>query len=152
MSVPEAIETPKELEMECEQIDISALDVSDEVRCWCGKCKDFRLHRVKGLIPDKPPSSVCLTCSAVHRVRLYRPGSRTKAKRAPAPPPANPWIAAVRGASIEDATAYSMSGSYERNEVVNHKAFGLGKVTDVIGPSKVRIVFEEGSKVMLQNR
>ena len=143
----------EELQMFCEEVPFDTLDVGDVVRCWCGRCKDFRQHNIKALNPDgKPPSSVCITCKAVHRVRYYRPGAKKKAAKKPPAPVINPWIALCEGVSAEDCTAYAISGLFAREEFINHSAFGIGKITEIIGPTKVRVTFEAGSKILLQNR
>ena len=137
---------------ECEQIDLFVLDVGEKLRCWCGKCKDFRQHRVKGINPlPKPPQTVCLTCSAVHLARLYRPGTRKKkSTKKPPAPVVNPWVEMFKDFD-DETTDYTISGTYSRNEIVDHKAFGLGKVTEIMTKNKVRIIFEGGVKLMLQN-
>jgi len=149
-----AAESPvEELQMFCEEVPFETLGVGDVVRCWCGRCKDFRQHNVKALNPDgKPPSSVCITCKAVHRVRYYRPGAKKKAAKKPPAPVINPWIALCEGVLADDCTDYAIAGTYVREEFISHSVFGIGKISEIIGPTKVRVTFEAGSKILLQNR
>ena len=144
-----------ELPMFCEEVPFETLNVGDVVKSWCGKgvCKNFTSHTIKALNPDgKPPSSICNSCKAVHRVRYYRPGAKRKAAKKPPAPVINPWIALCEGVSSEDCTAYAISGLFTREEFIAHSTFGIGKITEIIGPTKVRVTFESGSKVLLQNR
>ena len=150
VNAPETV-TEEEEEYECEQIDLTALDVGEKLRCWCGKCKDFRQHRVKGFTPGKPPRTVCLTCNAVHYARLYRPGTRKKKKAQKAAPVVNRWKELVENNETE-AVEYSMQGAFVRDDFIDHKKFGLGKVIELIASNKIRVIFEEGTKVLLHKR
>ena len=141
----------QEQENECEQIDLTALGVGDKLRCWCGKCKDFRQHRVKGFTPGKPPHTVCLTCNAVHLARLYRPGTRRKKTTKKAAPPVNRWKELVEDVEAE-GTEYTLQTSFVRDDFVDHKVFGKGKVLELISTKKIRVIFEGGTKVLLHNR
>ena len=67
-------------------------------------------------------------------------------KRLPKPPEPviNPWIALCEGVGAEDCSDYSVSGLFAREKFINHATFGIGKVTEVIGRTKVRVTFEAG--------
>ena len=133
------------------KIDIQALQVGEEVTCWCGKCKSFTLHTVKVLQPPKPPKSVCLTCRAVHQVRLHEPGTKKAGSQGPAMPDVAPWPELVAGVNPDDATKYLMTSDFQVDDFVMHKTFGLGKVVQIGGEQRARISFETGIKWMLQN-
>lgn len=129
------------------EVDLSTLKVGDRVKCWCGKidCKDFTLHKVTELPEGKKPRSACLQCGAVHFVRLQMPGSSRRAT-----PAVNPWIKAVAGVTGSDATQYTLQGAYTIDEFVVHKKFGLGKVLDRISDKKISVLFEHGTKLLVQ--
>ena len=73
------VQTPQKIFSK--NLDIQKLEVGEEVVSWCGKCKDFTLHTAKVLQPPKPPKSVCLTCRAIHQIRL-KPGLNYQPLRA----------------------------------------------------------------------
>ena len=133
------------------KIDIQALQVDEEVTCWCGKCKTFRPHTVKTLQPPKPPKSVCLTCRAVHQVRLVEPGTKKARTEDRALVQVAPWPELVAGVNPDDATRYAITGNYQPDDFVMHKLFGLGKVVQIGTMQRARIAFEVGIKWMLQN-
>ena len=133
------------------KVDIQSLQVADEVNCWCGKCKTFRTHTVKLLQPPKPPKSVCLTCRAVHQVRLHEPGTKKARSQGPAMPDVAPWPELVVGVNPDDATKYAMTNDFQVDDFVMHKVFGLGKVIQIGGQQRARVSFESGIKWMLQN-
>jgi len=128
-------------------VDISALTIGDRVKCWCGKidCKDFTLHKVTELPEGKKPRAVCLQCGAVHFVRLQMPGSSRRAT-----PAVNPWIKAVAGVVPEDATQYTLQGDFSLDQFILHTKFGLGKVIDRVSDKKISVLFERGTKLLVQ--
>ena len=152
-SAPAAPETPS-FPTTPSKVNIMTLKVDDEVTSWCGhsKCKGFRVHTVKTLQAPKPPKAVCNNCRAVHQVRLYEPGTKTKSKNdRPSMPEVAPWPELVAGINPDDATKYMITGNFELDEFVMHKSFGLGKVIQIGTEQRARISFESGIKWMLQN-
>ncbi len=147
----EKAEDAKPKPLVVKKIDIQALKVDEEVTCWCGKCKTFTHHTVKTLQPPKPPKSVCLTCRAVHQVRLHEPGTKKKLKDGPAMPEVAPWPELVAGVNPDDATKYAIGDNFQLDDFVMHKLFGLGKVVRIDHEKRARISFEAGIKSMIQN-
>ncbi len=48
--------------------------------------------------------------------------------------------------------SYQIQETYTVGEVINHKTFGVGVVTDTEGPNKIRVLFETGPNVLACNR
>jgi hypothetical protein len=103
------------------------------------------------LQPPKPPKSVCLTCRAIHQVRLVEPGKKKSSKDPLDELNIAPWPELVADVNPDDATAYNIRTGYELDEFVMHKKFGLGKVVQIQGEHRVRISFEIDLKWMVQN-
>lgn len=134
-------------------VEIKSLTAGDEVRAWCGKCHEMRDHKVKAITPGKAPKCICLTCHAEHLFRRNPPGkTRARKPRQPAPPPPNPWHELVEGVSPEEGTPYSIGGRFGEGQFINHARYGLGKAIEVIDLTKVKVVFEDGLKIMMMNR
>ena len=131
------------------KINIQALQVDDEVTSWCGKCKGFTLHRVKTLQAPKPPKSVCLTCKAVHQVRLVEPGKKKKAGTDRPNLPS--WDVLTADAEPELAPKYMITGNFEYGDFIMHSKFGLGCVVEVLTDERVQVSFEAGVKLLIQN-
>jgi len=45
-----------------------------------------------------------------------------------------------------------MDGSYTELNVIHHKTFGVGVVKEVLDRTKVEVVFQDGTKKLVQNR
>jgi len=131
------------------KITLASLEINDEVNSWCGKCGEFKPHKVNTLQPPKPPKSVCLTCNAIHQVRFQQPGSKE--------PEANdisnipPWPELIEGVDPGQATQYTLTGNFEEGDLIMHKTFGLGRVVTIPGRHRARVSFESGVKLLLQN-
>ncbi len=140
---------------ENENINLDALEAGDRLKSWCGRCKDFTLHTVqaKTLVLGKAPKSICMVCSAVHMVRLHKPGTRRKSTRkTEAANPALSWLSLVSEVEVEDWIPYQISSTYSKGDFVEHRKYGKGKVLRVLGKHKVQIIFESETKTMLQNK
>ena len=53
---------------------------------------------------------------------------------------------------VDNPQEYVMTEKYEENDVINHEKFGVGVVSEIVDPTKMNVVFEEGVKTMVQNR
>ena len=142
-----------ERESSYDNVDLDKAEAGDLVRAWCGKCGDFRIHTVKArtLVLGKPPKAVCNTCNAVHLARQKRPGTR-KSKKADASVLALSWDSLVGEAEVETWTPYTIGSTYSKDEFVEHRKYGKGKVIRVLGKYKVQILFQMETKTMLQNK
>ena len=58
--------------------------------------------------------------------------------------------AALANAVLAEATPYSMYSSFSVNELIFHDRFGLGLVAEILGPKKMRVVFQEGTKILVK--
>lgn len=61
------------------------------------------------------------------------------------------WVDLIDRVDKEEAVDYIFSGNYENGSLVNHKKFGLGIVRNVVSEQKIEVVFESGTKTLIQN-
>jgi hypothetical protein len=125
-----------------------------EVLSYCGKCKLALVHVIismnkKGNI-DK---CECKTCGATHK---YRDPEKAAKKRSATPrapkkasaSPADKWDKAVSDAK-GIALPYEMSGEFSEGNIIDHPTFGKGVVEENIPPNKIKVIFEEGAKILI---
>lgn len=74
-----------------------------------------------------------------------KPAGGVRAARA-AEATENAWKAAMSGRSA--AKPYSMNALFERDDVVDHPTFGAGVVQELVPPDKVRILFQDGLRLL----
>lgn len=119
----------------------SAYKVGGEVDAKCGKCKDVTRHVIVALIDEKPKRVECLSCRALHN---YRPPTAAKKKKTTKRATKSTTRSKVlrENLSEEDAVDYSPDGEYEVDMVLRHKAFGLGKITN-IAMGRLTVIFPD---------
>ena len=98
------------------------------------------------------------SCNNSHKYRKpVEEGKKTKRKTAKAKAPAKTkeqrkWSRVMGKVEGTEPQPYSMTEKYEEQNVIDHAKFGLGVVSEVIDPTKISVVFEDGEKVMVHNR
>ena len=146
--------------------DKKVVNVGDEIEAMCGKCKDATVHVVESIKNDKVTKVMCKSCHSSHRYRKPEDAtaktktkkSTTKTKKKPVSPKTKAqrkWtrlVNKVEGDGEEVPKDYEMSDSYEHHDVIQHDKFGKGVVVDVIDPTKISVVFEEGEKRLVHNK
>ncbi len=120
----------------------------------------------------RPKKVECLTCHGQHVYRASVPGSR-KAKASSEKTTSKEkkttekktrgrskriqekekelWKESVGKKEASSAKQYMMSDAYEVDDLIDHRKFGMGVVTNVITPKKIEVLFEEGYKCMATN-
>lgn len=137
------------------------IGAGSEVDAYCTKCKMDLNHRVIAMEGDRVKRVECLTCRGHHNYR--RPKSEEpEKKRAPrkAKPAARKpisdfrkaWEEAIMGRSPDDFTAYNITQVFQIGQLVHHKKFGDGVVSDLIEGGKIQVIFEPGPKTLVHGR
>ncbi|MFN7973246.1 MAG: hypothetical protein U0166_13025 [Acidobacteriota bacterium] len=62
------------------------------------------------------------------------------------------WEEEVARADERKARSYSFTETYRIEEIIKHSKFGMGKVVEVVNPTKISVLFKEGRKMMLQGQ
>ncbi len=132
------------------------MTVGSDIRALCKKCGDV-WHVVIALADRRIAKVECLDCGARHRYRSAAGG-----------------IGAARGSTTARATRsrtgkskekqivaadesrpcrdFSMSDTYRVGDRVVHASFGEGVVQEVAAPSKIVVLFDVGSKMLVHGR
>ena len=128
--------------------------VGSEIKGYCTKCKADTTHTVQILEKNTVKKVKCGECKHAHVYRQPRKTDKPKArrKRKKADKIKDPWIKALEGREEEEARAYVFAESYEVGEIILHDKFGKGVIMQNIGNTKMQVVFEEGTKLMICNR
>jgi hypothetical protein len=136
--------------------DDKKLEVGKEILSYCGKCKLALAHTIISLNKKgNADKCECNTCGATHK---YRDPDKATKKRAPAKKapkkekisPEMIWkeaIASAKGLS----QPYKMNGDFSEGDLIEHSTFGKGVVGELISDKKIRVIFEEGEKILVHN-
>lgn len=150
-----------------------AVKAGEEVDAWCTKCRMDLGHRVVAVVGITPKRVECLTCNTQHNYRAPKgvkapvpkgqptPGStsRTLAKgpgrprvtKAAAELKAD-WEKQCLGQMDSAFVAYTVKERFKVNQLIRHKKFGDGFVSELVDDGKVSIVFADGVKTLVHGR
>ena len=139
------------------------LKLGGNVDCWCGKCKMMLAHTIEAMVGEKPTRVHCNTCRAQHSYKPHPPGESpakgSKRETAGAGPRlqssrggGNRYQALLKGKDMASAKNYSTKDSYALGDLVQHPSFGFGVATAIKDVTKIEVLFESGTKVLVHGR
>ena len=84
------------------------------------------------------------------------PSEEAGARRGPSPARAvdvseEEFRAKLATADASTAKPYVLTGDYSADELILHPQFGVGIVAAILGPTKMQVVFQESSKLLVMN-
>ncbi len=128
----------------------------NDVDAYCGKCKLVLAHVIIAVKGKRPARVECKTCHAEHAYKGEAPSARAPARRATAKNSAAARLAEyeglMEGRDLARAVKYKISEAFGVEDVMDHKAFGLGLVTRVLSDRKIEVAFKTGEKVLVHSR
>ncbi|MEN8182321.1 MAG: hypothetical protein ABFS46_07280 [Myxococcota bacterium] len=130
--------------------------VGSEVEAICKKCGDVG-HLVIALADRQIAKVECRECGARHRYRSVKGGSGS-VRRKPAARATSSRTRTVKKKQVVEADEsrprrdFHMSDTYQVGDRVLHASFGEGVVQEVPAPAKIVVLFDDGSKTLVQGR
>lgn len=137
------------------------LSAGDNIEAHCTRCRALLNHTIVAMIGGRVVRVECNTCGGVHN---YHSGKEVKAaaalparksggapratKKAPGAADRNEWEELRPTMEIERSRPYDMNGKYRANDLVAHAVFGLGVVRRIVGPNKMEVLFQTGTKLL----
>ena len=132
-------------------------ELGKDILSYCGKCKMPMGHIiVKVNKSGGVDKCECQTCKAVHKYRdpenpVAKPKTSAKSPSKKAVPVEAVWNEAMSNAT-GSAKKYSMSEKFAEGSIIDHPTFGKGVVQELIGDSKMTVIFETAVKTLICNR
>jgi hypothetical protein len=133
-----------------------------EVDSYCTKCKLDLNHRVIAMENGRPKRVECLTCRGHHnyrRPKSEQPEPTARAKKAAgtrAPRKKEDgraaWERAIMGRTAADFSPYTISKQFSAGQLLRHKKFGDGVVSELVEGDKIQVLFEDGAKTLVHGR
>jgi len=115
---------------------------------WCGKCKMILAHTIEAMVGNKPARVHCNTCGSQHAYKASEPGKPAATGKARP----SRYKSVMKTADVAAAKPYSPKDKYEPGDVLQHPSFGVGVATAVKDGTKVEVLFESGSKLLVHSR
>lgn len=149
-------------------------EVGREVQAYCNKCKVDTIHIITSVEAGKISRVMCQLCMSYHKykapqsqdqkkeTKVKRTTTKTKkaassatkktaTKRRRRTKRKVSWEDLIQTVDEKDAVNYTIDGAYNDGMLLNHKAFGLGVIRTILSETKMEVVFEEGTKILVQN-
>ncbi len=124
-------------------------EVGTEVISLCTKCKVETEHTIASKVGEKIGKVRCKVCGSTHRyLKAGTPASALTTRKSSKLTPEEAWNRCILNASSKKS-AYTLSGYYKLNELIEHRHFGLGVVTLLLSNDKIQATFKEGEKVLI---
>ena len=130
--------------------------VGSDIEAICKKCGDV-WHVVVALADRRIAKVECKQCGAQHRYRRVK-GETGAAQKKPAARTTSSRTRSVKKKQAVGADEsrprrdFRMSDTYEVGDRVLHASFGEGVVQEVAAPSKIVVLFDVGSKMLVHGR
>ncbi|MGA1867260.1 MAG: hypothetical protein ACMUJM_01815 [bacterium] len=149
------------------------MTAGSEIESYCTKCRLLLDHVIVAMVGDTPKKVECLTCHNQHAYRAKAPENKSKTRSEKDADSAHKegttrgkqkttkktqkktdhlYTQLLEGKDLSSAKPYSMNGSYEIDDVINHKRFGSGIIIEVIPINKMKVLFKEGYKFLVCNK
>ena len=137
---------------------ITSYSVGGDIDSWCTKCKLELGHTIIAIVDNVPKKVKCNTCNAQHNFRT-KPvkGSRTTSKSPTRKTRSKEktyeeYISRLSGGDPANSRKYNTKGNFEQDEIIDHLSFGIGIVLSVIQSNKIKILFKDGPRLLIQNQ
>jgi len=136
---------------------MAELSAGADIDSYCGKCKLFLAHVIIAMKAGAPARIQCKTCGASHAYRQYPPGTKppaaTRSYKGPTPAKTRrkptEWEVKVKQRDSSEATDYSIAHTFNHDELLRHKKFGVGLVVGFADTNKIHVLFESGIKLLM---
>jgi hypothetical protein len=137
---------------------INSYSVGGDIDAWCTKCKLELGHTIIAIIDNLPKKVKCNTCNAQHVFRA-KPVKRSRSKSKISTRKTRSkettyedYISRLRDGDPANSKKYNTKGNFEKDEIIDHLSFGIGIVLSVIQFNRIKILFKDGPKLLIQNQ
>jgi hypothetical protein len=129
-----------------------------DIEAWCPRCNLKSGHTIIAIVDNSPKKIKCNTCDEYHNLSAKPSGkSRTKSKSSNLKTRSKEttyeeYISRLRGDDPANSRKYNTKGNFEKDEIIDHLSFGIGIVLSVIQVNKIKILFKDGPRLLIQNQ
>jgi len=137
---------------------MNSFSVGGEIDAWCTKCKLELGHTIIAIVDNVPKKVQCNTCNAQHNYRS-KPlqGRRTQSKSSARKTRSKEktyeeYLSHLRDGDPANSRKYNTKGNFQKDQIIDHITFGIGIVLSVIQVNKIKILFKDGPRLLIQNQ
>src|SRR2546426_11208945 len=133
------------------ETEISQNRVGGTIDSWCGKCKLILAHTIEAMVVDRPVRVHCNTCRSQHAYKRSEP-NKAVARVQPGKTRSTRYETLLKGSDAAVPKSYSQKDRYQAGDVLKHASFGVGVTTAVKDGTKIEVLFEGGSKLLVHGQ
>jgi hypothetical protein len=115
-----------------------------EIDAYCPDCNSVKPHIVVAMKGTRASKTECKICSGTHAYRKNPPDNKAKKR--------SQFEDAMEGRDASKAIPYKMTRKFNAEDVIKHKAFGVGLVTRVVSDKKMEVLFETETKLLIHGQ
>ncbi|MEC8050684.1 MAG: hypothetical protein VX210_07805 [Myxococcota bacterium] len=133
-----------------------------DIDTYCSRCKLDLAHVIIALSAGQPVRVLCKTCNSEHAFRKPKRKTtgvtkRAASKKSTTSAPQGPlsteaYHQMLSGRDLSRSRRYTIKETFEVDDVLDHKKFGIGLVTKMLGDQKIEVTFREGAKILIHDR
>ena len=133
-----------------------------DIDTYCSPCKLELAHVIVAVSAGQPVRVLCKTCNSEHAFRKPKRKTtgvtkRAASKKSTTSAPQGPlsteaYHQLLSGRDLSRSRRYTIKETFEVDDVVDHKKFGIGLVTKMLGDQKIEVTFREGVKILVHDR
>jgi hypothetical protein len=129
-----------------------------DIEAWCPICKQKSGHTIITIFKNSPKRIKCNACDEHHNLSAKSPGeNRTKTKSLTRKSRSKEatyqeYLSRLTGGDPANSIKYNIKGNFKKDEIIDHLSFGIGIVLSVNKADKIRILFKDGPRLLIQNQ
>ena len=131
--------------------------VGQEIEAYCGKCQVVQGHTVVELKGPRISRVRCETCKDVHAFRKTHPkptaasaeAQKAATERRRVAKAAAAFAAAMDNTDATNAVPYRHTTRFDADDIIEHQAFGVGRVMRILADNKIEVLFRSSSKILV---
>ena len=136
----------------------NSYSVGGHIEALCPGCNLKLGHTIVSMVDNLPEKIKCNICDEHHNVSDKPSGkSRTKSKTSNRKTRSKEttyeeYISRLTGGDPANSRKYNTKENFEKDEIIDHLSFGIGVVLSVLQVNKIRILFKDGPRLLIQNQ
>lgn len=142
---------------------MSAIGVGKEVLSNCSKCKLILAHIIVTMksadVPDKVQCKTCKTTQSYKdpgakkkKTSIERVVKSAKASRGKTTESVGELWTKALNRSTAGAKAYTIKGSFQMGDLIDHPTFGQGVVEKLIDDNKIEVLFQDDIRTLMHKK
>ena len=141
---------------------MSAIGVGKEILSNCSKCKLILAHIIVTMKSATEPDKVqCKTCKSTQsfkdpsakkkKTSVARVIKSARSSKKSTETVGELWTKALNKSTTENKD-YSIKGSFQTGDVINHPTFGQGVVEKLIDNNKIEVLFQDDYRTLMHKK